>query len=66
MQHPNQIVSRDQIQNQLWEMSAEPISNVVAAQMRLLRRKLSQTGSDRLIETIHGIGYRLNPSHEPK
>ncbi|MBW4638341.1 MAG: response regulator transcription factor [Gloeocapsa sp. UFS-A4-WI-NPMV-4B04] len=66
MQHPNQIVSRDQIQNQLWEMSAEPISNVVAAQMRLLRRKLSQTGGDRLIETIHGIGYRLNPSHEPK
>lgn len=44
MKHPNQIVTRDQIQNQLWEMSAEPISNVVAAQMRLLRRKLSQTG----------------------
>lgn len=66
MKHPNQIVTRDQIQNQLWEMSAEPISNVVAAQMRLLRRKLSQTGSDRLIETIHGIGYCLNPSHEPK
>lgn len=66
MKHPNQIVTRNQIRNQLWEVSAEPISNVVAAQMRLLRRKLTQTGSDRLIETIHGIGYRLNPSHEPK
>ncbi len=66
MKHPNQIVTRDQIQNQLWEVSAEPISNVVAAQMRLLRRKLTQTGDHRLIETIHGIGYRLNQSHEPK
>jgi multidrug efflux pump subunit AcrB len=64
MKHPNQIVTRDQIQNQLWEMSNEPLSNVVAAQMRLLRRKLSQIESDRLIETIHGIGCRLN--HEPK
>ena len=64
MKHPDRIVTRDQIQNQLWEMSNEPLSNVVAAQMRLLRRKLSQIGSDRLIETIHGIGYRLN--HEPK
>lgn len=66
MQHPNQIVTRDRIQNQLWEVSSEPISNVVAAQMRLLRRKLSQIGGDRLIETIHGIGYRLNPNHASK
>lgn len=62
MHHPHQIVTRDQILNQLWEVSSEPISNVVAAQMRLLRRKLSQIGGDRLIETVHGIGYRLNPT----
>ncbi len=66
MQHPHQIVTRDQIQNQLWETSAEPISNVVAAQMRLLRRKLSHVGGDRLIETVHGIGYRLNLNHGSK
>lgn len=63
MQHPNQIITRDQIQNQLWELGSEPISNVVAAQMRLLRRKLSQMQCDRLIETVHGIGYRLNTSN---
>ena len=66
MQHPQQIVTRDQIQNQLWEVSCEPISNVVAAQMRLLRRKLSQINGDRLIETVHGIGYRFNPTHASK
>jgi DNA-binding response OmpR family regulator len=66
MQHPQQIVTRDQIQNQLWEVSCEPISNVVAAQMRLLRRKLSQIGGANLIETVHGIGYRFNPTHASK
>lgn len=60
MQHPNQIVTRDQILNQLWEIGEEPISNVVAAQVRLLRRKLGEESNNTLIETIYGVGYRLN------
>ncbi|GBE93731.1 two-component system response regulator RppA [Nostoc cycadae] len=60
MKHPNQIVTTEQIRNQLWEVSAEPISNVVAAQMRLLRRKLNNSGCGNMIETLHGTGYRLN------
>lgn len=59
MRHPNQIVTRDQIFNQLWEFDAEPESNVVAAQIRLLRRKLSEHQSDLIIETVYGLGYRL-------
>jgi len=64
MQHPNQIVTTDQIRNQLWEVGAETVSNVVAAQIRLLRRKLTDLSSDRLIETVHGIGYRFHLAHE--
>ncbi|BAY65638.1 two component transcriptional regulator [Calothrix brevissima NIES-22] len=60
MRHPQQIISRDQIINQLWEIGAEPCSNVVAAQIRLLRRKLGEEESESLIETIYGVGYRLN------
>ncbi|MBD2163475.1 response regulator transcription factor [Calothrix membranacea FACHB-236] len=60
MKHPNQIVTTEQIRNQLWEVSAEPASNVVAAQMRLLRRKLAHSGCENIIETLHGTGYRLN------
>ncbi len=59
MKHPNQIITRDQILNQLWEVGVEPVSNVVAAQMRLLRRKLEEKGCKQLIETVYGIGYRL-------
>lgn len=60
MQHPNHIITRDQVLNQLWEIGADPASNVVAAQIRLLRRKLGQYGQGSLIETVYGMGYRLN------
>ncbi|MEA5621022.1 two-component system response regulator RppA [Cronbergia sp. UHCC 0137] len=60
MKHLNQILTTEQIRNQLWEVSAEPISNVVAAQIRLLRRKLVNSGCTNMIETLHGTGYRLN------
>ncbi|MBE9229253.1 response regulator transcription factor [Phormidium sp. LEGE 05292] len=60
MRHPNQILTRDQILNQLWEIGEEPISNVVAAQVRLLRRKLGDDNSSPLIENIYGVGYRFN------
>lgn len=67
MQHPDQILSRDQLMNQVWDMNADPTSNVVPAQMRLLRRKLAEHGGEGLIETVYGVGYRLNGlrhSHE--
>lgn len=59
MKHPQQILSSEQIKNQLWAVSAESTSNVVAAQVRLLRRKLEQYGQ--LIETVYGLGYRFHP-----
>ncbi|MBE9166634.1 response regulator transcription factor [Pleurocapsales cyanobacterium LEGE 06147] len=60
MTHPNQIVTSDQIRNRLWETGTDTFSNVVAAQVRLLRRKLEAIGCENLIETIHGVGYCLN------
>ncbi|MBE9165009.1 MULTISPECIES: two-component system response regulator RppA [Microcoleaceae] len=59
MKHPNQIVTTDQIRNQIWEASADSFSNVVAAQVRLLRRKLESVGCANLIETVYGVGYRM-------
>jgi DNA-binding response OmpR family regulator len=60
MEHSQQIVTRDQIMNRLWEVQAETVSNVVAAQVRLLRRRLAEHGCEELIETVYGLGYRLN------
>jgi two-component system Ni(II)/redox-responsive regulator NrsR len=60
MQNPNRIIPGSKLRHQLWDMGEEPISNVVAAQMRLLRRKLANHGCPCPIETIPGTGYRFN------
>jgi len=59
MRHPQQILTKDQLLDQLWEIGSDTISNVVAAQIRLLRKKLNQYGYGDLIETVYGLGYRL-------
>ena len=60
MNHPNQIVTRNQLLEKLWEWQNEPMSNVVAAQIRLLRRKLGPLVGENCIETVYGLGYRFN------
>lgn len=60
MQHPNQVLSQDQIRSRLWGFEDDAISNVVAAQVRLLRRKLEALGCCDRIETLRGLGYRFN------
>jgi two-component system, OmpR family, Ni(II)-responsive and/or redox-responsive regulator NrsR len=62
MQNPDRIISGSKIRHQLWDLDEEPVSNVVAAQMRLLRRKLASHGCPCPIETIPGQGYRFTTS----
>jgi DNA-binding response OmpR family regulator len=58
--HPQQIISSDRLRNCIWEVDSDAFSNVVAAQIRLLRRKLEAVGCHNAIETIRGLGYRFN------
>ncbi len=61
MQHSDQTLTHDQIRNRIWSLDSESASNVVAAQIRLLRKKLAEADGDGCaIETVRGFGYRLN------
>jgi two-component system Ni(II)/redox-responsive regulator NrsR len=59
MQNRDRIIPGSKLRHQLWDLDAEPMSNVVAAHMRLLRRKLASYGCDCPIETVPGKGYRF-------
>ena len=59
MRHPNQLLTHQQIQEHLWGQQAQPSSNVLAAQIRLLRRKIEQKQEAPLIHTVYGKGYRF-------
>ena len=64
MQHPDRTLTHDQIRNRIWSLDSESSSNVVAAQIRLLRKKLAEFGCEDAIETVRGFGYRLNSIHK--
>ncbi len=59
MQNCDRIIPGSKLRSQLWDIDEEPVSNVVAAQIRLLRRKFARYGCDSPIETVPGQGYRF-------
>lgn len=59
MRHPNQLLTHDQIYQNIWGEAEKPTSNALAAQIRLLRRKIEAKGEAPLISTVYGKGYRL-------
>ena len=61
LEHPDQIIPGSRLRNQLWDLNQDPVSNVVAAQVRLLRRKLAGRGLPSPIETVPTKGYRFHP-----
>lgn len=61
LRHPRQVLTRDQIEQALWEWGTEPESNAVTALVRRLRQRLQGVGAEDWVETVYGVGYRLNP-----
>ncbi len=59
MQHPDRLLTHEEIYSYLWQAEEQPSSNVLAALVRLLRRKIEIKGETQLIHTVYGKGYRF-------
>ena len=59
MSNSGQLLTHEEIYNHLWKNNSKPSSNVVAALIRLLRRKIEVKGEPNLIHTVYGKGYRF-------
>jgi len=64
MYHPNQVVTREMIEQHIWNYDFECESNVIDVYVRRLRRKIDDPFATKLLTTIRGIGYRLKPPQE--
>ncbi|NEU74909.1 response regulator transcription factor [Hassallia byssoidea VB512170] len=60
MRHPRQVLSHTQIEQSLWGWGTEPESNAVTTLVRRLRQRLQTVGAKDWLETVYGMGYRLN------
>jgi len=59
MENPGLLLTHAQIMQNLWEEDEQPSSNVIAALVRLLRRKIEVKGETQLIHSVYGKGYRF-------
>lgn len=54
------VLSRSLIIEHIWSLEASPSEDTVKAHIKSLRNKLKTVGApNNLIETVHGLGYRL-------
>jgi two-component system response regulator MprA len=59
MRHPRQVLTRDQIYDNVWGYDFGGESNIIEVYIRYLRNKLEAGGEPRLIHTARGMGYVL-------
>ncbi|MCX6022587.1 MAG: response regulator transcription factor [Chloroflexi bacterium] len=59
VRHPRQVLSRDQLLEQVWGFDFEAETHVLEVYMSYLRQKLEAGGEVRLIQTLRGVGYIL-------
>lgn len=59
LRNPGRVLSRDKIENHVWNYDFEGGSNVVDVYIRYLRKKIDTGFNKKLLHTIRGAGYVL-------
>ncbi len=59
LRHPRQVLTREQILQEVWGFDYLGDSNLVDVRIKYLRDKLESGGRSRLIQTVRGAGYAL-------
>jgi DNA-binding response OmpR family regulator len=57
--HANQVVTKAQILDKIWDINFDPGSNIVEVHMYQLRKKIDNDRMEPLIQTVIGRGYLL-------
>ena len=59
LRHADQVVTRDQIIDHVWNADFDSGSKLVEVYIYHLRKKIDEGHATKLIHTVRGIGYRL-------
>ena len=59
LRHPDQVLTRTQIVEHVWENNFYTGTNVVDVYIGYLRRKIGRGRPTSLIQTVRGVGYRM-------
>jgi DNA-binding response OmpR family regulator len=59
LRRQDEVVTRTEIEEHVWNDEAEPMANVVDVVIHRLRKKIDGDRDERLIHTVRGVGYTL-------
>ncbi|MCI9137701.1 MAG: response regulator transcription factor [Lachnospiraceae bacterium] len=59
IRNQNIVLTREQIENNIWNMDYEGSSNIIDVYIRYLRKKVDDGFETKMIQTIRGAGYML-------
>lgn len=60
MRRKGEVVTRNQIADEVWDQSFDPMSNTIDVYINFLRKKIDLPDRPSRIETVRGSGYRLS------
>ncbi len=64
MRSPGRVLTRIEICERVWDYHFDPGTNLVDVYIQRLRRKVEGETPGKLIETVRGVGYRINEGGE--
>lgn len=60
VRHQGEVLPRSLIASQVWDMNFDSDTNVIDVAIRRLRGKIDDDYSPKLIQTVRGMGYKLD------
>ncbi len=58
LMHPNKVIGAEELLKRVWKSEAEVSTDSVYTSINRLRKKLGPN-ADQLLQTVHGLGYKL-------
>lgn len=59
LRHKDEVVTRTMIIDHVWDYNFDGMSNVVDVFVASLRRKIEAHHAKKIVQTIHGVGYKI-------
>lgn len=59
VRQPTRVFSRDSIMNSAYDSNVYVSDRTIDSHIRHIRQKFADTGCENVIETVHGVGYKL-------
>ncbi len=63
MRHADQVFSAETLLNRVWSADSEATIDAITTCIKRIRKKIDRDGSPSVIKTVHGVGYKFDPTN---